>query len=261
MMEENLGAEKAVHGTSWAHVHGGYFSDPVVARPLVETVRKIWAMARPDVVVDLGGGTGFLLSQVRKAGIGEGTALVNLDCSPAQLHVAGTTGISSVCGSVDGFRREEVVPAGRPALWLMRSVLHYSGEAGLMPLLRHLRAQAKAGEYWVHQTACFERQEDADALNLLYRRMRTNKWYPAVADLQERLAAAGWRVDSIRPAPVLPLDSVELGRRYGLGEDELRRIEVEMAPEFSGQNEVLRLTPTGFQADLRYRIFVCIAAS
>jgi hypothetical protein len=61
---------------------------------------------------------------------------------------------------------------------MMRSVLHYFGKDGLRPVLRHLRAQAKPGEYFIHQTASFERVRDANCLNNLYAMMRTQKWYP-----------------------------------------------------------------------------------
>ena len=82
-MANPLGAEQVVHGASWGRVHGGYFSDPAVARPLVAAAREVWAAAQPEVIVDLGGGTGFLLSQLREAGVGGDAALVNLDCSEA----------------------------------------------------------------------------------------------------------------------------------------------------------------------------------
>ena len=259
MTADGLGPEQAVHGSAWGRMHGGYFSDPEVARPLVEAVREFRAKARPDVIVDLGGGTGFLLSQLKTAGLDASTALVNLDDSAPQLAEAEKAGLACVRGAADAFRRAAVVPAGRPALWLMRSVLHYAGENGLDPLLRHLRSQAAPGELWIHQTACFERATDAACLNALYRRLRTDKWYPAVADLRKRLFAAGWTVREERPAPTLGLDSGELGRRYALDEGEIRGIGKEMAEEFGGQNDVLRFTPAGFQADLRYRIFICAA--
>lgn len=44
-------------------LHGGYFSDPATARPLVETAKGIFAKSPVNVIVDLGGGTGFLLNQ------------------------------------------------------------------------------------------------------------------------------------------------------------------------------------------------------
>ena len=255
----SIGREQLVHGASWAQIHGGYFSDPEVARPLIEAVREVWAAARPDAIVDLGGGTGFLLSQLRRAGLSEGALLMDLDGSEPQLAEAAKAGLECVCGAVDGFRREEVAPTGRTALWLMRSVLHYAGENGLDPLLRHLRTQAAAGEFWVHQTACFERAVDAACLNALYRQLRTGKWYPTVADLRQRLAAQGWAVAEERPAPTLILDSDGLGLRYGTDAAGLQAIGQALSAEFGESNDVFRFTPAGFQADLHYRAFICRA--
>ena len=258
MMAENLGPEQAVHGSSWGRMHGGYFSDPEVARPLVEAVRAVWREARPDRIVDLGGGTGYLLAQLRAAGVGNVPRVV-LDDSEAQLAEAGKIGLGCVRGSVRAFRRAEVAPAGTRVLWLMRSVLHYAGETGLDPLLRHLRAQAEPSEFWVHQTACFERAEDAACLNALYRRLRTPKWYPTADDLQARLAAAGWALAETRPAPTLHLDSAELGIRYGLDADALAAVRTDMIREFGAEHAVLHSRPDGFRAELRYALFVCRA--
>ena len=259
-MSHDLGVEKTIHGQPWGQMHGGYFSDPQVARPLVEAVRCVAEKKCPEVIVDLGGGTGFLLSQVREGGVNKKIALVNLDCSAAQLAVAQTAGMVSIFGSVDEFRREAVVSsASGNVLWLMRSVLHYAGQAGLSPLLRHVRSQSQTGESWIHQTACFEREEDAHCLNELYRLMHTEKWYPTHDDLQHRLGQEGWRVISVLPAPVLHLDSAELSRRYGLGDSETCQIGNEMAHQFGSQGDVFRLTTEGFQADLRYSIWLCEA--
>ena len=259
-MAEDFGPEQAVHGAPWAQMHGGYFSDPEVARPLVEAVREVRGRARPDRIVDLGGGTGYLLGRLRASGIGDGIGLAVLDDSDPQLAEAAKSGLACVRGSVDAFRRTEVAPAGERVLWIMRSVLHYAGERGLAPLLKHIREQAEAGEFWVHQTACFEREEDAACLNALYRKMRTGKWYPAVADLRARLDAQGWTVEEERPAPTLRLESCELGRRYGLDGADLRRIGAGMAAEFGEDCETFRMASGGFRADLHYRIFACRAA-
>ena len=259
MTAESFGPEQAVHGSTWGRMHGGYFSDPEVARPLVEAVREIWAEARPDRIVDLGGGTGFLLARLRESGAGAGSELVVLDGSDPQLAEAAKSGVECVRGSVGAFRRAAVAPAGARVLWLMRSVLHYAGETGLDPLLRHLRAQAATGEFWVHQTACFERAEDAACLNALYRLLRTGKWYPTVAELRQRLAAQGWTVMEERPAPTLVLDSDGLGLRYATDAAGLHAIGKTLSAEFGEPNDVFRFTPTGFQADLRYRTFICRA--
>lgn len=258
MPADNFGPEQAIHGSSWGHMHGGYFGDPDVARPLVAAVREVWGAARPDRIVDLGGGTGFLLGQIRAAGFAD-IPLAVLDDSTPQLAEAEKAGLACVRGSVGTFRRAKVAPAGQRVLWIMRSVLHYAGESGLDPLLRHLRAQAEPGEFWIHQTACFERAEDAACLNALYRKMRTEKWYPTVADLQARLAAAGWRAERTQPAPTLHLDSGELGLRYGLAADAVAAIGTEMQREFTEIGPVFRGKAAEFRAELRYALFVCRA--
>ena len=185
--------------------------------------------------------------------------LVDLDASVAQLAEARGKGLTTIEGTVGGFRRGDVAAEGETVMWLMRSVLHYAGEEGLVPLLKHVRMQAAEGERWVHQTACFERGEDAACLNELYRRMRTGKWYPTVAVLRGCLERAGWRVDGIRPAAVLPLESGELGMRYGIGPDELRTIGRDLAAGLGHSREVFEERPDGFRADLYYRIWICTA--
>jgi len=259
-MSKDLGEEKAHFGTEFGQLHGGYFSNPDVAKPLIDAATDVWKASPADVVLDLGGGTGFLLSQLKGQGLNPEPAYVNLDGSSAQLEVAQTGGIPTVFGSVEAFKRETVVPPGQRALFLMRSVLHYFGEAGLMPALCHLRTQARDGELWIHQTACFERAEDAACLSDVYQRIHTGKWYTTIDDLQQRLAAAGWLITQSHPAPTLCLTSKDLGARYGVGTDELRLIREQMTAEYGEQSPVYRETPSGFEADLRYHIFVCRAS-
>ncbi len=254
-----FGPEQTVHGSPWGRMHGGYFSDPAVAEPLVEAVREICAMVRPGVIVDLGGGTGFLLSRLRELGASGMARLVDLDASVAQLEEARAQRLTAIEGTVGGFRRRDIAVEGESVMWLMRSVLHYAGEEGLGPLLKHVRAQAAEGERWVHQTACFERGEDASCLNELYRRMRTGKWYPTVAGLRSCLERTEWRVEDIRPAAALPLESDELGMRYGIGPDELQTIGRDLAEAFGKPRGVLEGGPVGFRAHLHYRIWICVA--
>ena len=99
---------------------------------------------------------------------------------------------------------------------MMRSVLHYFGEAGLLPVLLHLHSQAREGEIFVHQTASFEDKRDAACLNALYRHMHSDKWYPTVSELESSMTKAGWRVTDMSPAPALLLTSDDLARRYAL---------------------------------------------
>lgn len=259
--KKGIGTETVVHGQRWGAMYSGYFSDPATAGPLVKTIKNILVKSPADVVVDLGGGTGFLLSQLRAQGIGADTALVNIDCSDAQLALSNKENISSVCTSVDKFRRSDVASKDGRVLFMMRSVLHYFGEDGLSPLLCYLRSQAKAGEFFVHQTASFDNEEEAVCLNALYRHMRTNKWYPTVKDLQRHMTDSRWRVTDTTPARSLLLTSDELGQRYALNTSDIAYIRDIMAKEFGVMKDVFRLMPSGFQANLHYRIYTCEAVS
>ncbi len=260
MMEDNIGTETRVYGRYWGKLHGGYFSNPAIARPLLETVLGILTESPADVVLDLGGGTGFLLSQLRSRGIAGDAVLVNLDRARAQVVLSEEEGISSLQTSIANFRRGEVAAEDSRIFFLMRSVLHYYGKDGLAPLLGCLREHAREGEFFVHQTASFDSEEEASCLNALYRYMRTHKWYPTTDDLQNHLEKNGWRVTKTAPAPPLLLTSDDLGRRYALDENDIGRIRNLMADEFGGRNSAFRLLPTGFQAELRYRIYTCVAA-
>jgi hypothetical protein len=259
-MKDYIGSEKAVHGQQWGAIHAGYFSDPAVARPLVETVKDILAKAPADVVVDVGGGTGYLLSQLALHKVGAGAKLVNVDCSEAQLSLMDKKVIVPVRAAIGEFRRRDISDENRRFFFIMRSVLHYSGENGLLPLLLHIRSQAKAGEFFVHQSASFACEEEADCLNALYSRMRTHKWYPTITGLKRHLAEAGWLVTAEIPAPPLSLASDDLSRRYALDVNDIMRIRDTMSAEFGGMSSVFQLTPSGFHANLHYRIYICVAA-
>ena len=258
-MSEAIRREEKVHGAKWESVHGGYFSDPAVAAPLAEKAKELIEATGAEAVVDLGGGTGYVLGRIRAAGVGDGVAMTVLDGSAAQLAAARAGGFAAVKGAVDAFARGEVVPEGKRALFTMRSVLHYFGEAGLGRTLAHLRRQAREGEYFLHQTASFARREDAECLNELYREMGTGKWYPAVERLEETLAAGGWRVAGKWPAAPLRLASEDLAKRYGLGAEELERIERHMERHSGVPADVFARTGEGFEAYLHYWIYACAA--
>jgi hypothetical protein len=151
-------------------------------------------------------------------------------------------------------------------LLMMRSVLHYFGEHGLGPALSHLRSQAKGGERFVHQTACFEAEQGAACLNALYHKMRTGKSYPTAGQLHTHLTDAGWRpADAAseragtQPAPPLELTSRDLARRYGLSPGDVARIRAEMSEQFGQIPGVFELQPGAFTAWLHYRIWSCTA--
>ncbi len=252
-MKDRTARERVVYGPAWDHVHGGYFSDPSVARPLVEAAWKAFRAAKPGVIVDVGGGTGFVLRRLVARGLPAGVRLINLDPSTRQLRADRSRRIRTLRGSLEAFER----PAGGRVMLIMRSALHYEGRSGLLPALRRLRAQAKDGELFIHQTACFARADDARRLNEVYRLMGTTKWYPTIAALRRALRRTGWKVLSESRARPLKLTSSDLDRRYALGARRIRRIR-QNVPVKAG---VFVRTPSGFTARLHYRIFTCEAVS
>lgn len=259
-MKEQIKREEGVHGKHWGAVHGGYFSDPVVAAPLVRSVKDLVAKSGVDTIIDLGGGTGSLLSLLLADGVGRGVSLVNLDASIIQLGVAAKAGLSCVRGSVDSFLRCDVGHEESRCLFMMRSVLHYFGKDGLLLVLRHLRAQTRPGEFFVHQTASFLHRQDADSLNELYEIMRTQKWYPTVDFMCECLKTEGWKVLEVLPALPLPLTSEELMQRYDLSQAELLRISDRLSSNPFVSEDIFKKTDDGFCAFLHYWIYVCTPA-
>ncbi|HCC55218.1 MAG TPA: hypothetical protein DEQ20_09915 [Desulfobulbaceae bacterium] len=259
-MKDHIGTEKVVHGQQWGALHNGYFADSTIARPLLNAAIDVLTHSPADVVVDLGGGTGFLLSQLAAYDICHALKLKNVDCSEEQLAVTDAAGIAPVHKSLEDFKRSDVAAAGQRLFLIMRSVLHYVGETGLRPLLRHLRAQTKEGEFFVHQTASFDNEDDAACLNALYHYMHTSKCYPLTNELTQALTDSGWRVTNTMAAPTLLLTSDDLALRYALDATALAHIRDKMAKEFGAKNRVFRLTPSGFHACLPYRIFTCVAS-
>ena len=256
-MDEQINRENVLHGEPWNQAHEGYFSDPAVAAPLVQKIRDLASQSELDTIIDLGGGNGALLAQLRMSGVASGATLLDLDASPAQLAVARAAGLACLLGSVESFSRHKMPCENGRTLFLMRSVLHYFGQEGLRRVLRHIRAQLKPGEFFVHQTASFQRQQDADCLNTLYRLMRTPKWYPTVDALCGCLREEGWRVQEVCPAPPLRLRSADLMSRYTLDETDLRRILEDRSLTTAVPDDVFQKTNRAFCAFLHYSIYVC----
>ena len=260
-MIDPVGKEANIHGKEWHALHDGYFSDPATAAPLIEIIRDAILISKPEVIVDLGGGTGFLLRELIRNNIDPGIQLVNLDVSPKQLDMASGKQIRTLRQSLTDFARADVGDPEKRLLFIMRSVLHYHGRDGLAQLLRYLRNQMRNGEMFVHQTACFERSADADCMNLLYEQMQTGKWYPTAAQLVQTLEKAGWTVNSVSPAPILSLTSYDLGRRYGIDPTRLKEIRDEIMNRFGEKQGVFKKTVDGFCAFLHYKLFACVAVN
>jgi hypothetical protein len=202
-----------------------------------------------------------LLSLLLAEGIDRKVSLVNLDASDTQLEAATKAEFSCVRGSVDSFSRRDVGNEEGRFLFMMRSVLHYFGEDGLRPALRHLRAQTRPGEFFVHQTASFRNQRDADCLNDLYKIMRTPKWYPTVDFLRGCLQDEKWQVLEVLPGMPLPLTNKELLQRYNLSQAELLRISDQLPLAHPVSDDVFKKTDDGFCAFLHYWTYVCTPVS
>ena len=252
--------EIGVHGSRWETIHDGYFSDVQVARAYVETIIREMGEHRPATVADLGGGTGFILRQLAGVPACAGARLVNVDLSNRQLAQCDHPRISRVNLCTSKVTRGDLGVGEDRLMFIMRSVLHYAGSGGSRLLLRHLRSQVKPGEMFVHQSASFANARDAGCLNLLYRSMRSDKWYPTVEELVTMLAAEGWAVRQTTPAPALPLDSRELTDRYAQTAPDIAAIRAQLRDQFGATPGVFVPREDGFVAYLHYHIFTCQAA-
>jgi hypothetical protein len=259
-IDEQINREISAHGQQWNSMHEGYFSDADVARSLIETITRYLSGADADIIVDLGGGTGFILRELITRGATANIIPVNLDCSAPQLDAMEKSGITCINGFISDFSRDNLVTLDKQIFFIMRSVLHYFGREGLIPVLRHIRHQARKGEMFIHQTACFENTVEARCINALYQEMGTPKWYPTINELRESMMITNWQLADICPATPLKLSSVELGLRYGLDFQALAKICGRVIEEFGEIENVFQRTEDGFVAYLHYRICVTKAA-
>jgi anti-anti-sigma factor len=257
LADPRIAREIGFHGSHWRTAHGGYFANPTTALPLINALKDAIAISSPAVVADLGGGTGFILNELLMYGQYPGVRLINVDISEHQLGEEKDSRILSLHVSIDEITRELLDPGNRPLLFAMRSVLHYFGHKGLRPLLGYLRSQMKAGEFFVHQTCCFEHERAAQRLNLLYQQMHVNKWFPTVSELVAYLREEGWTVEAVSPAPKLLATSQELAQRYQLNKEEVHRIRDEISRSYGEEPGIFSVTPDGFNVYIPYQIFTC----
>ena len=254
---QEIKREQAVHGERWRKLHDGYFSDAEIAQPLLDAVIRYASLSGAATVVDLGGGTGTLSHLLMKQLSTLPFSLINMDGSAEQLKTAQAAGVRTHQGTVETFRREDLCTARGSLLYMMRSVLHYLGRKSLAGALEHIRRQTGPGEYFIHQTACFDSQKEADCLNALYAMMRTEKWYPSEARLTELLQQTGWIVTETLPAPTLSLSAADLQVRYALSPEDLLEIQSRLSSEYPACTHLFKPDATGFTAYLPYRIFIC----
>jgi SAM-dependent methyltransferase len=257
--EDSVRREMKIHGTRWGSFHHRYFSDPEVAEPLTEAILSAVDAARPEVIADLGGGTGFLLKELLRRQPLEGVRLVDVDVSEMQLSACNDGRIEQLAASAATVSRRDLAADDQRLLLVARSLLHYFGRDGLTPLLRHVRGQLREGELFVHQSACFADPRDAACLNRIYKMMKTEKWYFTIDELEAALGKAGFILCDVRHAPPLRLDSCDLAERYELSAAQVASIWEEVGREFGERPGVFASLGEGFTAWLQYSIFTCRA--
>jgi SAM-dependent methyltransferase len=250
--------EVSVYGQRWHTVHDGYFADPEVALPYLDVISRAILRCQPDILADLGGGTGFILHELAKRHPKSSLKYINVDISPEQIEECQYSDITSLQASAVEITRQALVQNKGSLMLIMRSLLHYLGDSGAEPFLRHLRFQMRPGETLVHQTACFTSLAEADCANYLYTLMRTPKWYPTAASLLQTLHTTGWEVVDCQPASNLCLKSEDLAERYQLSPQDIRQICQEMRRKHL-RPSVFRPAESNFTAFLHYRIFTCQA--
>ena len=251
--------EKTVHGENWNKAHGGYFSNKTVSADYLTEILKIIENTKPDILVDLGGGTGYILSELIHKGISENIKLINLDLSDAQIAQIHSSKIKAIKGSFSKFKRKELTNHNQQLMLIARSVLHYVEKEDLANLLAHIRSQMQPGEVFLHQTACFKNKHDADCLNSIYEQMNTDKWYPTLTELHTPLEKNGFEIIDVKAAPALPLKREELSERYKISSEKMAAISKKLLTEFGTIRKVLEFSNKSFTAYLHYHIFFCRA--
>lgn len=147
-MEGSTQNERKLYGAYWNDVYGGYFSDPEIARPLVDSIVRVVDEREPLVIADIGGGTGFVLSQVEKAlGNTERIRFLCVDAAREQLDDCADPLETLQC-PMEEIDRSMLARPPECLLLCMRSVLHYFGREALGEHLGRLRAALDEGEFW-----------------------------------------------------------------------------------------------------------------
>ncbi len=255
-INSHIEVETGSHGENWNALHEGYFSNYYMAEPLLKTIIQHLENSNPDVLIDLGGGTGFILSQLADEKVLQGTTLINMDFSDDQLAASITPSIKCINGSIDSFLRNNLVPNNQKVFFIMRSALHYTDKSGLLPALTHIHSQMNSGEIFIHQTACFKDVTEQNCINALYQKMRTQKWYPSINELSGTIKDAGFEIIKTHNASSLVMTAPELAERYQLSDEDISNIKNELLNNFGEIKNILKSTPEGFTAHLPYQVFV-----
>lgn len=257
--ENEVKKEQLVHGSKWQSVYGGYFSDPGIAAPFLNQIEAAILSAPPQIIVDLGGGVGFMLEQIMVRDlVPSDVRLINLDISEEQQHGVEDAHIEKMVSSMVEFERSGITEKEEKILFITRSTLHYGGIFGLKPILEHIRQQMRPGEYFVHQTGCHENPEEVLLVDELAERMHSNKWVPPLSTLHRLCFEAGFDIETSVSGPVLPIPSDQLISRYGISIAEMEKIHQTLKREYPDTG-LIKEEKNGFIVFAPFRILRCRA--
>jgi len=260
-MSYDIKREAHVHGKLWAKQAAGFFSDPNMARDYVAAIMRLALKHNPSAIADLGGGTGFVLEQLIAAGLAENIKLVNIDTSDSQLAMCQNPRITPMKGTLESFRRVNIMGETGSLMLISRSVLQYGGILKQKPWLNHVRSQMKPGEWFVHQSGCEADVEGALALDVLFEQMGVGKWVPHKEAFVRLLVQAGFEVTDDFTVPAVEMASEELAVRYGVAPDVMAQIEADLRRTCSNRPDLVKFASSGFVFQFPYRVFLCKAVS
>ena len=181
-------------GDRWYNDHIDYFSDPDVARPYIGAIIDIMVSQRPNVLADIGGGSGSITSQLAERDAWKKVRFMNLDLSYENGHISRGEGPFSSCGYRAELKREELVEEGQRLMMINRSPLQTLGVDNQRPFISRIRRLMRPGEAIVMQVSCFDSEEAKDCMNTIQSLMGTGDWYPTRSLVESMMNASDWEV-------------------------------------------------------------------
>jgi len=257
--------EKNMHGSKWEKTLNGVFFDSNISSPFINFIINAIDKNIPDVIADIGGGTGFLLDQLIKNGIDnikKDIKLINIDVSKAQVADIINKRIIGYQASATNFTRSFFDKSDDQKITLiMRYVLHYFGSKKIKNALTNIRSQMKEGELLIHHTLCTDTEEDGVVINYFFQNFagiynESHKRIPSFKQIVELLNSSGFITTDIKIAEIELYTQNLLVSRYKITEEDIGKIK-EFAKNHSCR--LYRENEKGINLDLPSRFFCCKA--